>query len=322
VESENDIPSIGCIEKTGLRGKDPSFYQDILYHISDGVYFVDRERRILYWNGGAANLTGYQPSEIVGKFCYDNILAHVDGCGTPLCDSMCPLSAALQDGKAHNASVFLRHKQGHRLPVAVRVQPIRGRDGSIEGAVETFSNNLAQVAAERRLDQMKRMAFIDHLTQLPNRRYLEMISRSAHCEFRAEGVGFGVLLIDVDRFKSINDTFGHTCGDTVLQEIGKTLISCTRSSDALGRWGGDEFVAIVRGIDGDELRVIAERCVALVNGSEILDADQRRIPVSISVGAALIQDSESPEELFARADELMYRSKLSGRNRASLSKVG
>jgi diguanylate cyclase (GGDEF)-like protein len=126
----------------------------------------------------------------------------------------------------------------------------------------------------------------------------------------------------VDRFKAINDTFGHRCGDIALQEIGKTLMSCIRSSDSLGRWGGDEFVGIVRGVDADELRVIADRCVALVNRSEVLGVDQRRIPVSVSVGAALIGDLESPEELFARTDELMYQSKWSGRSCASLAAVG
>jgi len=306
VESRDcDLAACG----TGLRANEPSFYEEILAHINDGVYFVDRERRILYWNGGAANITGYQPSEMVGRLCYDNILAHVDGCGTPLCASMCPLSAAMKDGQGRTASLFLRHKQGHRLPVSVRVQPIRGRDGSIEGAVEIFSNNSTEVIAERRVNEMKRMAFIDHLTQLPNRRYLEMVLETAQLEFKAKGVRFGVLVVDVDRFKAINDTFGHRCGDIALQEIGKTLMSCIRSSDALGRWGGDEFVGIVRGVDMDELRVIADLCVAMVSRSEVLCMDQRRIPVSISVGAALIQNSESPEELFARADELMYRSK-------------
>jgi diguanylate cyclase (GGDEF)-like protein len=104
---------------------------------------------------------------------------------------------------------------------------------------------------------MKRMVLIDHLTQLPNRRYLEKILASAHREFIADGLRFGVLVIDVDRFKAINDTFGHRSGDIALQEIGKTLMSCIRSSDSLGRWGSYEFVGIVRGVDADELRVIA-----------------------------------------------------------------
>jgi len=316
VNTKIDLP-IACDEKSGLLAEDPAFYREILYHMSDGVYFVDRERRILYWNAGARNLTGYEPSEMIGRLCYDNILAHVDDCGSPLCENRCPLSAAIRDGRGYDASVFLRHKQGHRLPVAVRVQPIRGRDGNIEGAVEIFSNNSAQVSAERRLGELNRLAFVDHLTKLPNRRYLETALESAYREFKAEGARFGLMVVDVDRFKEINDTFGHGCGDSALQQIGKTLAFCIRSGDVLGRWGGDEFVGIIRGIDADGLRVIAERSLALVGKTEILGEEGAGIPVSISVGAALIGEVESPEELFRRADKLLYASKSSGRGRAT-----
>ena len=318
MESKDPNEPRACCEKVGSLSSDPSFYQEILYHISDGVYFVDRERRILYWNKGASRLTGYQPTEMIGKLCYDNILAHVDACGTSLCHSLCPLSAAIEDGREQTAAVFLRHKSGHRLPVLVRVQPIRGRDGTIEGAVEIFSNNSAQVEAERRMDEMRRMAFIDHLTQLPNRRYLEVILKTAFSEFRSDAVRFGVLLIDIDHFKEINDTFGHSSGDLVLQEIGKTLVSCIRSSDAIGRWGGDEFVGVVRGIGEDELRNIAERCVALVGKSQIPTADKQSPALSVSIGAAMIRDSESLEKLLLRADALMYASKAAGRGRATV----
>jgi diguanylate cyclase (GGDEF)-like protein len=309
-----------CCGNTGLLVDDPAFYREILYHMTDGVYFVDRQRRILYWNGGAAKLTGYHPSEMVGRLCYDNILAHVNGCGTPLCDGMCPLSVAMENGEPQEASVFLRHRCGHRVPVLVRVQPIRGLSGEIEGAVETFSNNSAQVEAERRVNDMKRMAFIDHLTELPNRRYLEMILQSAHREFITEGIRFGVVVIDVDRFKEINDTFGHRFGDSVLCEIGKTLTSCIRSKDVLGRWGGDEFVAVIRGTTEEELQSIAERCSALVNRSEIMRESGKRLPVSISAGAAMVRECETAEELFARADQLMYQSKISSRHGATLAR--
>ena len=318
MESSDCCLSTAC-GTTDLLGKDPSFYQEILFHMRDGVYFVDRERRILYWNGGATNLTGYPPSEMIGRLCYDNILAHVNGCGTSLCETMCPLSAAIERGESQEASVFLRHRCGHRLPVLVRVEPILGRDGRVEGAVEIFSNNSAQVEAERRIHDMKRMAFIDALTELPNRRYLEMILESAHREFRAEKLAFGVMVIDVDRFKEINDRFGHRCGDSVLCEIGKTLVSCIRSNDVLGRWGGDEFVAVIRGISAEELESIAERCVALVSRSEIMREGEQRLPVSISVGASIVRECESAEELFSRADRLMYESKSAGRGRATLA---
>ncbi len=95
----------------------PSFYKTLLDDMSDGVYFVDRDRRILYWNKGAIRLTGYQSEEMVGRCCQDNTLCHVDAAGRNLCHDGCPLTASISDGGSHEAPVFLRHKQGRRVPV-------------------------------------------------------------------------------------------------------------------------------------------------------------------------------------------------------------
>ena len=95
-------------------------YRTIVENMHDGLYFVDRERRITYWNRGAERITGYSAAEVVGTSCADNILVHVDALGRQLCQGSCPLIAAMADGAAHEAEVFLHHKQGHRLPVWVR----------------------------------------------------------------------------------------------------------------------------------------------------------------------------------------------------------
>jgi diguanylate cyclase (GGDEF)-like protein len=228
------------------------------------------------------------------------------------------LAASIEDGDQHEASVFLRHKQGGRVPVNVRVQPMRGADGSIIGAVEIFSDDSVQRDVRRKAEAMKRMAFLDHLTQLPNRRYLEMSIRTALSEFEVHKDPFGVLVIDLDRFKNINDSFGHSCGDLALQEVAKTLTGALRPEDTVGRWGGDEFLAIVRNVDVENLRKLAERCVALVRQTTISSNDERLISLSISVGAALVHPGETGEQLFLRADELMYRGKTSGRGRATV----
>jgi PAS domain S-box-containing protein len=112
---------------------DSNFYKVLLDHMSDGVYFVDLNRRIQYWNEGAYRLTGYKAEELVGRSCQDDTLCHVDGTGRRLCLDGCPLQASMKDGSPHEAHVFLRHKQGRRVPVAVRVQPLRTADGSIIG---------------------------------------------------------------------------------------------------------------------------------------------------------------------------------------------
>ena len=296
---------------------DPGFYKELLDNLSDGVYFVDRERRILYWNEGAYRLTGYKAEELLGKCCQDDILCHVDDTGCRLCHEGCPLTATIADGEGREVSVYLRHKQGRRVPVSVRVQPIRDAGGEIIGAIEIFSDDSARNDALRKTESMNRLAFLDHLTQLPNRRFLEMSLRTALTEFQVHKDPFGVLLLDLDGFKGINDSYGHSCGDCALKEAATTMTGSLRPTDTIGRWGGDEFLAIVRNVNQDVLSKLAERCVVLVAQTSVPGNDERLIPLSISVGAALSRLGDTVEELIQRADDLMYRSKTGGRNRAT-----
>lgn len=296
----------------------PSFYKTLLDEMTDGVYFVDRERRILYWNEGAFRLTGYKSEEVVGRNCEDNLLCHVDAAGRNLCHDGCPLTASINDGGMHDAPVFLRHKQGRRVPVSVRVRPIRGADGLIVGAVEIFSDDTAQHAARRKTKEMERLAFLDQVTQLPNRRYLEMSLQTALSECQVHKDPFGLLIFDLDGFKSINDSYGHASGDRVLQEVAKTLAGALRTTDIVGRWGGDEFVAVLRHVDGNSLQRLAERCCALVAQTSILANNGSRLGMSVSIGGALVKTEDTCEALIRRADELMYRSKSRGRNCATV----
>ncbi len=300
-----------------MLSENPNFYRELLHQMRDGVYFVDRQRRILYWNEGATRLTGYSEQEMVGRNCNDNLLNHVDGCGHGLCEDGCPLTATVADGQGREAQVFLRHKQGHRVPVLVRVQPIRSNDGSIDGAVEIFSDNSAQIEAERKLEEMRRMAFLDHLTNLPNRRFVELALKAAHSEYQVHNSPFGVMILDVDGFKRINDTAGHPAGDRVLKEVGLTLADSLRPSDIVGRWGGDEFLAIVKNVDQDALRCLAERCVAIESKVDVPINEGERVSISVSIGAGLIQSCEGVDAVVERADRLMFVSKSGGRNRAT-----
>jgi len=296
-----------------LTQYEPGFYKELLDHLSDGVYFVDRERRILYWNEGASRLTGYTAEELLGRCCQDDILCHVDYAGHQLCHEGCPLTATIATGDMHEASVFLRHKQGRRVPVSVRVQAIRDNRGEVIGAIEIFSDDSARNEAQRKTEAMNRLAFLDHLTQMPNRRFMEMTLRTALAETQQHGDPFGLLLIDLDGFKEINDSFGHSCGDRTLQETARTLTGSLRPTDTVGRWGGDEFLAIVRNVDKSVLAMLAQRCVTLAAKTSLHSNDERMISVSISVGAALSRPGDSAESILQRADDLLYRCKAAGK---------
>ncbi len=294
-----------------------SLFKQVLDNLLDGVYFTDRERRITYWNQAAEYLTGYSAEEVIGKRCSDNFLMHVDDSGCLLCAGDCPLSHTIADGRPRRAEVYFHHKSGHRVPVEVRVCPIRGSEGEVVGAVEIFNDNSRQKAVRERAKELARLAFLDPASQVANRRYLDQQLFQQFAQHSKYGTPFGIMLADLDELKNINDTYGHVAGNAALVTVAKTLSGCLRASDVLGRWGGDEFLVILPGITKDILADTSERCRALVAWSAV-PVEGSQIQVTISVGAAMNAPGDSAESLFNRADQHLYSSKQSGRNRVSL----
>ncbi len=293
------------------------FYKKILDSLYDGVCFVDLQRRITYWNKGAEAIAGFTAEEIVGKHCWDNILRYVNNDDNELCSGRCLLAATIQDDDYREVEVYLHHKDGRRLPVVVRTIPVRDVDGNIIGAVEIFSNNSAKMAMAQRLKELEQLVLLDPLTQLANRRYLEMCLSRRFDEMQRYGWSFGVLFIDADHFKRINDIHGHDIGDEVLRMIGHIFMNNARSSDIVGRWGGEEFVSIIRNVDQETLFILAERFRLLIAEAR-LPIWPMTIRVTVSIGATLVQPDDSVETLLKRADRLLYQSKHAGRNRVSM----
>lgn len=162
-----------CGEGISERGMTRVNLDEILNSLFEGVYFVDRNRTIQRWNSGAVKLTGFGPEEVEGRRCSNNILVHVDDHGTELCKQGCPLSHTMSDGQVREAKVFLRHKNGYRVPVQVRTSPVHDRSGNITGAVESFREVADTDSMRARMRELEEAAFVDDLTGIPNRRYME-----------------------------------------------------------------------------------------------------------------------------------------------------
>ncbi len=296
---------------------DDAFFKTILDNLYDGVYFCDRDRKITFWNKGAEKLTGYSKDEIEGTVCWRGLLRHVDQEGADLCDGDCPLAMTIQDGQPRENEVFLHHKSGHRLPVMVKVTPIYDEKGGIVGAVEVFSDNSQRIAALQAVQELQREAFLDALTGLPNRRYTEEQLKIKFDELRRFEWNLGLLYIDVDNFKRVNDTWGHDVGDTALKMVANTLLRNARSYDFIGRWGGEEFVAVLSHVDAKQLYFVANRFRFLVEKSSLF-VKGKSISVTISIGGTMATLKDDMETLVRRADKLMYRSKAKGRNRVTV----
>jgi diguanylate cyclase (GGDEF)-like protein/PAS domain S-box-containing protein len=293
---------------------DNDFYKNILENLYDGVYLVDRDRKITYWNRGAEEITGYVSDEVVGTYCFDNILRHVNDLGLEMCEADCPLAKTLEDGARRECDIYLRHKQGHRLPIRVHVSPMKDKSGEVVGAVEIFCDNSNRTLELKEIEDLKKLALLDPLTDLANRRYGEMQLHARLNERRRYEFSFGVLFIDIDNFKRINDTFGHDVGDEVLRMVSRTLENNVRSVDLVCRWGGEEFVAFISHIASeDELFSLSEKLRVLVSHSSI-SSEKELINPHISIGATLATSEDTEDSLLKRADRLMYQSKQRGGN--------
>jgi diguanylate cyclase (GGDEF)-like protein/PAS domain S-box-containing protein len=293
------------------------FYKSLLDNLYDGVYFLDNDRKITYWNRGAERLTGYEGHEVLDCYCRDDILMHVDETGARLCETnLCPAVKTLSDGQSREEDVFLHHKKGHRVPVSIRVAPILSPDGLVVGAVEVFSDNSSKVQTRQTIEELRRIALLDPLTEVGNRRYAELNLKFRLAELERYSRPFGILFIDIDNFKGINDRYGHDSGDDVLKMTAKTLQNSLRAFDLVCRWGGEEFLAIIINVDSDGLNIVGEKLRSMVEQSSIT-SNSHFIQATISIGATIAKENESSEELVRRADQLMYRSKTTGRNRVT-----
>lgn len=297
---------------------DVGVYHAIFDHLDDGVYFVDRRKRVLLWNRGAESITGFSRAEILGESCANRLLCHVDESGRLLCMTGCPLQIATDAGVPIEADAFLQHKLGHRIPVRIKASPVRNARNQLIGAVEIFKPTSAARRQDHLIEELSQLAMIDDLTRLPNRRHFDMQLERRLAELNRFGWPFGTLMIDLDDFKQVNDRFGHHAGDAVLQMVGRTLSANSRSLDTIARWGGEEFAAIIANVHAEELRKVAEKFRAMIDAGSVRDEDDEPLRITVSIGCAVARPDESATELMKRTDEMLYVAKRSGRNRVCL----
>lgn len=281
--------------------------ESILENLFDGVYYVDKDRRISYWNKGAERISGYPREEVLGSFCFANILRHTDKNGKELCEMGCPLQATINDGKSRENIFYLHHKDGHRVPVHVRVSPLRNEAGEIIGGVEIF-NDMSKDPVQRELSRYIEKANIDPLLGICNRRYAKNLLQNNFYKLKKTDQSFGVIFIDLDDFKQINDQYGHEVGDQVLRMVCKSVPNGLRKADILVRWGGDEFLVILPDIDEESLSSVIARVDAFINSSFIV-IEGEKIGIHASMGAVIAQKGDTQGSLIKRADQAMYEAK-------------
>ena len=285
----------------------------VLQHVRDGVYFVDPERVIQFWSRGAERISGYGASEVVGRPCGE-FLMHCDDRGRILCGKHCPLQEAAVRKCAIEGRVWLKHAQGARIPVNVSASPVLDAAGDCVGMVEVFRDVTEELTLLRRAQELESQALIDPLTGAGNRRYAARVLEQSWEAWQRYGDQYGVVLLDIDYFKQVNDRYGHPAGDSVLRSVATTLAGSLRVFDFLGRWGGEEFVALIQNVSAEDAMKVAVRCRE-VGGSVKVCVGKELVSVTLSAGVALAAECHSAAALMELADARLYQAKQLGRDR-------
>lgn len=295
-------------------------FRDVLNSIGDGVCFVDYKNQITFWNHGAEALTGYAASEMVGQQYEYKLLRDTRTNPRPGVNPTPSnlVRMTIEDGKTREEETFFIDSNGKRIPVTVRSVPVHADGKQILGAAEFFSDKSEEMETKRHLEDLKRLAMHDPLTGLFNRRHAEENIKCRLQEMERYGWNFGLLFLDIDHFKNINDTQGHGFGDDVLKAVAARLKLNSRSFDSVGRWGGEEFVAVIVNVTEGQLHMVAEKFRHLIEDLQF-STESGSLGVTVSMGATMAVPGDKVESLVSRSDQLMYRSKVAGRNRITMS---
>lgn len=296
----HDISSRRFAEKE-IRARDQRLRQ-VIEFMPAGYSMTNADGVLLEVNPAYCAITGYAAQELIGQNAAS--LLHIE----PFTGSLYAPNGGIA---VEDKEVSVTHKQGHRLCLLVSAVAERDEEGLTKSVTAFISDISQRKMAESRLEHL---AMHDTLTELPNRALLHRhLQTILDCGFSQQHVA--VMFIDLDRFKEVNDSMGHECGDTLLREVAGRLESHMRPGDIVARLGGDEFVITARCTNGrNSAAAIAERLLdslakpIAIGGAEVF--------VSASIGISLYpNDGATKDLLFQNADIAMYQAKASGRNK-------
>ena len=272
---------------------------------ADGIMLTDADDRILRVNAAFTRLTGYEPADVVGKVLAESPFAPVDTVEAHA------RMAYLQAHGYVTGEVTRQRKDGALLALWITATCAHGDDGSITNYIRVFTDISALKATQRELEYL---AGADMLTGLPNRRTFHERMHQLVQNARRRGARFGLMYVDLDGFKQVNDRHGHEAGDRLLQRTADLLRASVRAGDTAFRVGGDEFTVLLENIaDSQSAITVAERIISGVEAA--FGAGGEPADIGASIGIALYPDGgDDVPALLRNADAAMYRAKSGGRN--------
>jgi two-component system cell cycle response regulator len=292
---------------------DPEIYQTVLDSLQTGVYIVDRNRRIRFWNEGAEQITGYLRQDVVGRFLRDHLLTPADKEKDLESDPEDPISLAFRDGKPSTMEVSILHKDGYRVPIVLRTLPIRNVRGAVVGAAESFEKNRSASEWSRRHSTFADFGCLDAVTGVAAKSFMDTQLREHLLTFAEHHIPFGILLVQIDHLNEFRATRGPGVVPTILRIIAQSVENSLRPTDLVGVWGKNQFIALLLQCRESEVALVGERIRRMVGQAEI-EWWGDKFSVTSPVGGAGCRPGDEVEGLIARASTSLEESILKGGN--------
>ena len=278
--------------------------------IGDAVISTDVSGKITFLNPAAESMTGWPGHEALGRPLFE-VLRIINGTTRESVHNRLELAIEQNSAVGLSADSVLIRRGGQELAIEDSATLIRNRIGKVTGAVIVFRDVSTARAAT---SKMSYLAQHDFLTGLPNRMLLADRIKQAIASAKRNGEQLAVLFLDVDRFKTINDSVGHFIGDQLLQSVAQRLVACGRQSDTVSRQGGDEFAILLPRIaHAEDAAISAQKIIHALSLPHHVAGDELYIQASIGI-STYPSDGQDAESLLKRADHAMYSAKDSGRN--------
>ena len=273
-----------------------------LEQTDDLLLMTDVEGKMIYVNQQLVDKMGYSKEELIGN--QTNIFKsgkHSQRFYKRLWDT-------ILSGNKYSNLIINRTKAGKLIYLDITITPVFDKEGKLESFVSTSKDVTYQIKTKTRL---KNLAMIDTLTKTLNRYAIDREMTYYISVAQRHSVPFSLLMLDIDYFKKINDSYGHYTGDVVLKNISKLMSKNIRKIDKLGRWGGEEFIIILHTTSEDIAKKIAEKLRKVIENHTI----DTKYKITASIGVTSYKEGDTKKSLLARVDDALYRAKKKGRNR-------
>lgn len=283
--------------------QNPEVLRAVLDSLRTGVVISDRNGTIAFWNEGAEHIVGFARHDVIGRSYQQSILRQCQGHTCKECSAECPFSRALHDGKPVESRLQLDHKHGHKLPVLIRVSPIRDARGSIIATAASFEAQ--RWHPEIRRDQRRPVPHecVDDATGTASHGFTEFNLKENLASFSEYHIPFSIVHVQAREVGHFRAAYGQQAYDAVLRVLATNLTNTFRPSDFIGRWGQGEFVVILLHCSGIGAERAFERVRSSVSSVNISWWGEQ-IFLNVAVGYASIEPGDSINSLLQRAKRI------------------